>query len=137
VADQKHILIIDDDPDFLDYITIILSANGYQVHTATNASDGLQTMRESPPDLVVLDMMISYVLDGWTVSREMRFDPHLRDIPVMMVSAIVTSQDDELFAGGEVGRVDAFMSKPLEPSELLSSVARLIQTSQGRHKEET
>ena len=113
---QKQVLVIDDDPDFLDYVRVVLSANDYRVETATSASEGLEMMRGDTPDLVVLDMMMSYVLDGWTVSREMQFDPRLRDIPVMMVSAIVSSQEDELFSGGETGRVDAFMSKPLEPS---------------------
>jgi response regulator RpfG family c-di-GMP phosphodiesterase len=57
----------------------------------------------------------------------MHFDPQLRDIPVMMVSAVVSSEEDELLPTGENGRVDAFMSKPLDPSALLRRVADLMQ----------
>ena len=75
MADSKTILVIDDDLDFLDFVHIVLSANGYNVDTAPSAQEGLQKMRADPPDLVIVDVMMSYVLDGWSVSREMRFDP--------------------------------------------------------------
>lgn len=129
MAGQKHVLVIDDDPDFLDYVTIVLSANGYRVRTARSAGEGLEMMRQDLPDLVMLDVMISYALDGWDVSRQMQSDSRLRDIPVLVVSAIVSRDDDDLLASDKGGRVDAFMSKPLEPSALLSCVAGLIRTS--------
>jgi len=125
MTDTKRVLVIDDDPDFCDFVRIVLSANGYEVHTAASTGEGLDVMRAHRPDLVIVDMMMSYVLDGWTVSREMHFDPQLRDIPVMMVSAVVSSEDDELLPTGENGRLDAFMSKPLDPSALLRRVADL------------
>ena len=127
MADAKRVLVIDDDPDFCDFVRIVLSANGYLVHTAVSAGEGLELMRAERPDLVIVDVMMSYVLDGWAVSREMRFDPQLRDIPVMMVSAVVSSEEDDLLPTGENGRVDAFMSKPLDPSALLRRVADLTQ----------
>ena len=127
VVAQKRILVIDDDPDFLDYVTIVLSTNGYVVHTACSASDGLRMMRVVCPHLVIADVMMSFVLDGWTISREMHADPDLCEIPVLMVSAIVSDKDDDLFPAGESGRVDAFMSKPLEPSALLECVSELTQ----------
>ena len=80
------------------------------------------------PDLVIADVMMSYVLDGWSVSREMRSDPCLRKIPLMMVSAIVSDKDDSLFPINE--QVDAFMSKPIDPAALLRRVAELIKTKQ-------
>lgn len=129
MAGQKHVLVIDDDPDFLDYVTIVLSANDYRVRTARSAGEGLEMMRQDLPDLVMLDVMISYALDGWDVSRQMQSDSRLRDIPVLIVSAIVSREDDDLLASDKGGRVDAFMSKPLEPSALLSCVAGLIRTS--------
>jgi CheY-like chemotaxis protein len=125
MADTKRVLVIDDDPDFCDFVRIVLSANGYQVRTAASTGEGLKLMHAERPDLVIVDMMMSYVLDGWTVSREMHFDPQLRDIPVMMVSAVVSSEEDELLPTGENGRMDAFMSKPLDPSALLRRVADL------------
>jgi len=126
VADPKRILVIDDDLDFLDFVRIVLSANGYEVEVAPAAQEGLQKMRANPPDLVIVDVMMSFVLDGWSVSREMRFDPILCDIPVLMVSAIVSDKNDPLFPGREECRVDGFMSKPLDPAALLRRVAELV-----------
>lgn len=127
MADAKRVLVIDDDPDFCDFVRIVLSANGYLVRTAVSAGEGLELMRAERPDLVIVDVMMSYVLDGWTVSREMFYDPKLRDIPVMLVSAVVSSDEDDLLPTGESGRVDAFMSKPLDPAALLQKVADLTQ----------
>jgi len=127
MADAKRVLVIDDDPDFCDFVRIVLSANGYLVRTAVSAGEGLELMRAERPDLVIVDVMMSYVLDGWTVSREMFYDPKLHDIPVMMVSAVVSSDEDDLLPTGENGRVDAFMSKPLDPAALLQKVADLTQ----------
>lgn len=131
MADAKRVLVIDDDPDFCDFVRIVLSANGYLVRTAVSAHEGLALMRTERPDLVIVDVMMSYVLDGWTVSREMHFDPQLRDIPVMMVSAVVSSEEDDLLPTGENGRVDAFMSKPLDPSALLRRVADLTREAEA------
>jgi CheY-like chemotaxis protein len=129
MADQKRVLVIDDDPDFLSFVQIVLKANDYDVRTATNSNEGLEVMRRDPPNLVIVDVMMSYVLDGWSVSREMRSDPRLRDIPVMMVSAIVSDEEDNLFPQGEKGYVKAFMSKPLDPSALLRRVAELTRAA--------
>ncbi len=125
----KRILVIDDDPDFLDYVGIILGAHGYEVQTAANARTGLEMMRANPPDLVIADVMISYALDGWNICQEMRADPQLRHIPLMMVSAIVSDRDDSVGPMIRKAQVDDFMSKPLEPSALLERVARLIPSS--------
>ena len=125
----KRILVIDDDPDFLDYVRIVISANGYDVGTASSAPEGLEMMRHTPPDLVIVDVMMSYALDGWIVSQEMSSDPRLRHIPVIMVSAVVSEKDDALFPVGIAERVDAFMTKPVEPSALLKRIAELVQSS--------
>lgn len=134
MAEQKNVLVIDDDPDFLDYMRIVLSANDYNVTTATTAHDGMDAMRQAAPDLVIVDVMMSYVLDGWSVTREMAYDPTLRDIPVMMVSAIVSSEDDSLFPDSEGGRIDAFMSKPLEPAMLLERMKQLLANNKREAK---
>jgi CheY-like chemotaxis protein len=130
VKEPKLILVIDDDRDFLDFCAIVLRSRGYEVRTATTAPEGLRCMRECAPDLVIADVMMSYVLDGWTISREMVEDPALAGIPIMMVSAIVNYEDDDLFPPSERARIDAFMSKPLDPAALLAHVEQLT-SSQG------
>jgi CheY-like chemotaxis protein len=131
MSDSRPVLVIDDDPDFLDYVSIVLSSQGYTVQTAHNATQGLAMMRERKPALVIADVMMSYVFDGWTISREMLVDGDLSDIPIMMVSAIVSLEDDDLFPEAEKSRIDAFMSKPVDPGELLEAVARLTSSTRG------
>ncbi len=124
-----RILVIDDDPDFLVYVTVVLETNGYDVVSATTAEEGLRLMREQVPDLVMVDMMMSYALDGWTVSREMQFDTTLRAVPVLMVSAVVSDDSDSLFARPEQVRIDAFMTKPVSPAALCEKVRMLTDRS--------
>ncbi len=129
MAGQCRVLVIDDDPDFNDFVQIVLSANGYQVDKATSAREGLDMMRQDPPDLVIVDLMMSYVLDGWNVSREMCADERLCRIPIVVVSAVVSDQDDLLFPDTGEARMDAFMSKPVGPSELLGCVSSLTEAA--------
>ncbi|MHB0856864.1 MAG: response regulator [Anaerolineae bacterium] len=126
MTDRKNILVIDDDPDFLAYVQIVLTSNGYQVRTASTAGEGMDMMRQNPPDAVIVDVMMSYVLDGWSVTRDMSFDPLLCQIPVLMVSAIVSQTDDPLFPLNGAARMDAFLSKPVEPTALVRQVEKLI-----------
>ena len=121
------ILIVDDDPDFVEYTRIVLDSQGYQVRTAAAAEVALRMMREDRPDVVLLDEMMSYVLDGLTIARQMHDDPDLRDVPVIMISAIVSRQEAGLFPTDEYLSVDAFMSKPVDPADLLRQVGELIQ----------
>ena len=87
---------------------------------------GLAQMRKTKPDLVIVDFMMSYVLDGAAVSREMHHDPQLGQIPILMVSAVVSDKDDLLFTEEDRKRVDAFMSKPVEPSRLVQCINSLM-----------
>lgn len=131
-TEPKSILVIDDDPDFLDFCAIVLESAGYRVYTATNAQAGLQIMHEHCPDLVIVDVMMSYTLNGWSVSRQMAQDPVLCQIPVLMVSAIVNEEDQEIFPSDGRIRIDAFMRKPLNPSDLLQRVSELVHHSQSQ-----
>lgn len=124
---HKRIMVIDDDQDFISYVHIVLEAGGYEVDTALSVADGLRKMRENPPDLVITDVMLSRVLNGWTIHHEIKSDPNLAHIPILMVSAIVSVQDGDLFPTVENGQADAFMSKPIEPAALLQRVAELVQ----------
>jgi DNA-binding response OmpR family regulator len=121
----KMVLVVDDDLDFLDFVTIVLESDGYIVRTATNADAGLELMQAERPDLVIVDVMMSYALDGWSVSRQMSADPMLSQVPVLMVSAIVDESDESMFPRNGRVRLDGFMRKPLDPSTLLRRVAEL------------
>ena len=125
----KRIVVIDDDPDFLDYVRIVLACNGYTVETCTSSEQGIGCIRRVRPNLVIVDFMMSYVLDGVAVSRAMREDARLADIPILLVSAVVSEQDDQLLTREEKARVDAFLSKPINPAQLLQHVQRLTEPS--------
>jgi len=122
----KRILVVDDDPEFVEITRIILEANGYEVASASNGDQALQAMRHRRPDLVLLDVMMSSVLDGLDVSHEMRADPELKSIPVVMVSCIITSPHASLFPTDEYIPIDAWISKPMDPDVLLDKVKRLV-----------
>jgi two-component system sensor histidine kinase/response regulator len=131
-----RVLVVDDDPDFVEYTRIVLESQGYEVRTAATTELALRMMREDKPDVALLDVMMSYVLDGLNLTRQMRDDPQLRDIPVIMISAIVSRDEAGVFPTDEYLAVDAFLTKPVNPDDLLKQVAKLIANSEeGAEKE--
>jgi len=126
MAEDRLILVVDDDADFLEYVRIVLEANGYRVRTASGVDNALAQMRAQCPDLVIVDVMMSYVLDGWYMGRQMRSDPALCHVPIVMVSAVVSTEDDSLFPESSEVFHDAFLTKPLAPERLLTIVSDLL-----------
>ncbi|MBC7252073.1 MAG: response regulator [Anaerolineae bacterium] len=126
------IMIVDDDPDFVEIARLILEPNGYETVSACNGDQALRSMRQSPPDLVVLDVMMSTVLDGVHLSHEMQADPNLKNIPVIMVSSILDSPHAEMFPTDEYIPMNAWITKPIDPNELLEKVAQLLNSDRGR-----
>lgn len=120
------ILVVDDDPDFQEVTRMVLESAGYAVISAANGEQGLQMMRSEAPDLVILDVMMSGVLDGLDASRQMQAESSLRNIPVVMVSSITSSDYAGMFPTDEYVPVDTFMSKPVNPQHLLNEVKRLL-----------
>ena len=121
------VLVVDDDPDFVEYTRIVLESQGYEVRTAATVDLALHLMRQEKPDVALLDVMMSYVLDGLNLTRQIRDDPQLRDIPVIMISAIVSKEEAGVFPTDEYLAVDSFLTKPVDPANLLKEVARLTQ----------
>ena len=123
---MARILVVDDDPDFSEITRTILLANGYEVSTATNGDEALKLMRQDVPDLVLLDVMMSSVLDGVNVSHAMSEDPRLRRVPIVMLSSIASSPAAGMFPTDEYLPIDAWLSKPVQPKELLAKVAQYV-----------
>jgi CheY-like chemotaxis protein len=123
---MAKILVVDDDPDFSEITRTILLANGYEVSTATNGDEALKLMRQDVPDLVLLDVMMSSVLDGVNVSHAMNEDPVLKRVPIVMLSSIASSPEAGMFPTDEYLPIDAWLSKPVQPKELLAKVAHYI-----------
>lgn len=125
MAARGKILVIDDDPSFLEFVRIVLESNDYEVYSADNCNDGLLEMQKVKPDLVILDVMISYCLDGLNFTKKMHDDPEFRKMPLIIVSAIVDSEQMARSTKDEL-KYDYFMSKPISPKDLVSTVEKVI-----------
>lgn len=123
---MAKVLVVDDDPDFVRITSKILRSAGYEVTSAANGAKALQAMRKERPDLVLLDIMMSYVLDGLDVSREMAQDPELAGIPIIMVTSLTAIKDTEMVPGDEFVPVDEWLTKPVSPKTLLERVAQAL-----------
>lgn len=123
---MSTILIVDDDPDFVNATRIVLEKEGYKVERAAGGKEGFQVARKSSPALVILDVMMDSVLDGVYVSRKMNEDDATRDIPIVMVTSIANTDYADLFPTDEYIHIDAFLSKPIDPEKLIKKIRRIL-----------
>lgn len=123
---SAKILVVDDDPDFVEIMRTILEANDYLVVTAANGNQALAQVSAQHPDLMILDIMMSTVLDGLDVSQKLSEDPDARFMPVIMVSSIAETPYAHVFPMEEQPHMDAWLSKPVDPRTLLNKVAELL-----------
>ena len=119
----KHILCIEDEPEMIDLIRLILGRRGFKVSGAAGGKAGLQAVRDELPDLVLLDLMMPD-MDGWEVYQQMKSDESTRHIPVIVVTARAQSIDKVL--GLHIAKVDDYIAKPFSPQELLTSVEKVL-----------
>ena len=123
---MAKILVVDDDPDYLKVTTRILETAGYEVVSATTGAQALKSLRQNRPDIVLLDIMMTYILDGLDVSREMAEDPVLKDVPVIMATSLTGVRGSQVFPTDEYIPVDQWLSKPVDPDTLLSRVSEAL-----------
>ncbi len=123
---KAKILIVDDDPDFVEYTRTVLETAGYRVVSAGNSDQGMRVLEREQPDLVVLDVIMSSILDGLSMSQRMAEDPALMHVPIVMVTSIANTDYLALFPTDESIHIDAFLTKPIAPSELLRQINRLL-----------
>jgi CheY-like chemotaxis protein len=123
---MAKILIVDDDPDFVEATRIVLEQKAYTVTSATNGEEGLAAIRSEKPDLVILDVIMSSILDGLNVTQQLHNDPEHGDIPIIMVTSIANTDYAALFPTDEYVHINAFMTKPVAPDQLLQQVQRLL-----------
>jgi CheY-like chemotaxis protein len=123
---MSKILIADDDPDFVEIISMILKEADYEVESAASGDAALEKMRTSRPDLLLLDVMMSTILDGVNVSFAMSEDPELKTVPIVMISSIPDSANADQFPTDEYVPISAWITKPVQPATLLQTVERLL-----------
>ena len=123
---MSKILVVDDDPDFVEATRIVLEQAGYAVVSAASGDESLQVVRKEHPDVIILDVIMSSILDGLNVSQQLQEDPDHKDIPIVMVTSIANTDYAELFPTDEYVHISAFMTKPVQPDQLLAQVGRLL-----------
>lgn len=116
-----RVLVVDDDEVIRQLVSVNLSLEGFEVETAVDGQDCLDRVHDFAPDVVTLDVMMPRV-DGWTTAGRLRQDPATSHIKVMFLTA--RAQADDLQHGHEIG-VDAYVTKPFDPSELIRVVRGL------------
>jgi DNA-binding response OmpR family regulator len=121
------LLIADDDVDTLNILQIKLEAHGFRVLTSRDGYEALATMRRQRPALLILDIMMPR-LNGFQVTRMVKFDKRLKAIPILLLTARTQKADREL--GLRVG-ADEYMTKPFDPQQLLDMVNRRLKRDQG------
>jgi CheY-like chemotaxis protein len=122
-TNSKQILCIEDEPEMIDLIRLILGRRGFEVVGAAGGKEGLEKVRQEPPALVLLDLMMPD-MDGWEVYQQMKADEKTKDIPVIVVTAKAQSIDKVL--GLHIAKVDDYIAKPFSPQDLLNSVEKVL-----------
>ena len=123
---MAKVLVVDDDPDLVRVASKVLERAGHVVESASSGAQALKAMRAAPPDLVLLDIMMSYVLDGLDVSREMADDPALKGIPIVMVTSLTGVKGSDMFPSDEYVPVYDWLAKPVAPETLLARVSQAL-----------
>ncbi len=123
---MKRILIIEDDRDIIELVRYNLSKEDFQVSSASDGSAGLATVKKSPPDLLLLDLMLPK-LSGLEICKEIRRDPSLNRLPILMLTA--RGDEADRVVGLEMG-ADDYVTKPFSPRELVARVKALLRRAE-------
>ena len=126
--EDPSILIVDDDPDILDGILMILESQDYRLRTARDGVMCLELLAEETPNLLILDLLMPR-MDGWGVIREVRSNPNFADMPIMILTTVIEDASRrryELETGYSMD-IQAYIEKPAKPNELINQVEKLLQ----------
>lgn len=120
----KQILIVDDEQNILISLEYLMRREGYEVRVAKDGEEGLRSLREQPPDLVLLDVMMPK-LNGFEVCQAVRADPTLAGVRILMLSA--KGREAEIAKGLSIG-ADAYIPKPFSTRELVAKVKSMLES---------
>lgn len=123
VQEKLTIVYIEDDPDMIGLIRLILKHRNLELVGALGGREGLETVRKLKPHLVLLDLMMRD-MDGWEVYQNLKIDDELKNIPVIIVTA--KSQSIDKVLGLHVAKVNDYVTKPFGPNELLTSISKVL-----------
>ena len=119
---KTRILLVDDEPDLVQMVSVRLKAAGYEVSMAYDGQETLEKVKESPPDLIILDLMLPK-LDGYKVCRLLKLDERTRGIPILIFTA--RAQVEDVTLATECG-ANMYLTKPFEAKVLLGKLQELL-----------
>jgi len=127
MGDKAKILIVDDDTDFVESTKTILEAKPYNVIIAKQGDEGLQKAKDENPDLILLDVIMP-VKDGFTAAEQLKKDPELSKIPVIMLTAFSTKGGETSIprSRGYTLETEDYIEKPVRPQDLLAAVEKTL-----------
>ena len=127
--ENAKIMIVDDDPDYIEVIKAILKREQYTVVTAGDKTEGMEKIKTEKPDLAILDVMMSTLEDGFEMARDLKKDPQFKNMPILMLTGVTgqTGIEFKSTAGDPTWcPVDGFLDKPIEPSILVEEIKKLL-----------
>lgn len=129
---QAKILIVDDEPDIIEFLQYNLEKEGFEVFSASNGESGLALARKTKPDLIILDIMMP-VMDGVEVCRQLRAQPEFKSTVITFLTA--REEDYSQIAALDMGG-DDYITKPIRPRVLISRIKALLRRGTGAEKED-
>lgn len=130
MSDNARILLVDDEPDLVQLVSMRLQGVGYEVTPAYDGQEALDRVKESKPDLIILDLMLPK-MDGYKVCRLLKFDERYQKIPVLIFTARAQAEDIKLAM--DCG-ADAYLTKPFEALVLLEKLKELLEAAKAAGK---
>ena len=122
---KKKVLIVDDDPVFAEALTAILQTR-YGIRTASNGKEALERVEEERPDLIILDVMMDYLSEGFDVARKLRTNQETASIPIIMLTGVDQMYNYRMEVDESWVPCDRYFEKPIAPDKLLAEVETLI-----------
>lgn len=119
---MKKVLIVDDEQDIVESLKFVLDSEGFDCYTAYNGEDGLKSAKEILPDLIILDIMMPK-MNGYKISRLLKFDSKYKDIPIIMLTA--RSQEEDKLIGQETG-ANEYITKPFDLDSVVNKVKEYL-----------
>ncbi len=129
----KRILVVEDDEDILELVTYNLVREGYQVNGVTNGEDALREAFDTPPDVIILDLMLPGI-DGLEVCKSLKSDARTANVPVIMLTA--KGEESDVVSGLELG-ADDYITKPFSPKILIARTRTIIRRARQKAPDET
>ena len=123
MAEKKNILLVDDDPDFVEAVKVIVESGGFNVRVAYDGQEGLDAVAKEKPDLIVLDVMMPN-MDGHAACARLKSDPATKEIPIILLTAVADRVTTSKYSHRDMLESEAedYMPKPVDPPELLNLI---------------